>query len=300
MDGTLEEVQDLLDTDGVEEVDLNGRTIEGRQGKVLMMRRPGITLRNGTIKVKGGNTKIWFRSGNSGDEWIGVAMMAHHCHLDRVTVTGVREPGVAVGVLDAHDVTLVDCVVTDTAETGLWINGERASVQVQRTVISQHGGRGVLVGDGARVRLTQCGVRGNEGMGVNVVGEGSKVDIFGGEVVESGSHGVWADDGGHATLVGVTCRSGARDGLRATGPHSEVQCTDGAVLDHAKAGVCAADEGKVVCKRTTVLGNETVNIVEEYGGKVLDADGGLLAAMQEDMERLTLAAQGGGGDGGDG
>lgn len=141
--------QDLLDTEGVRSVDLQGCEVRGRQGKVLHMRRPGLTLRDGTLDLRGGVVRCWFRSGRGGDEWVGLLVQGDGCRLEGVAVTGVREPGVGVAFQNARGCVAEGCRVASTAGTGIWVVGERSTLVATDCEVVDNGGRGVTVSDGA-------------------------------------------------------------------------------------------------------------------------------------------------------
>lgn len=163
VEASLQEVQDLVDTEGVRAVDLCGKTVTGRQGKVLQVRRPGVTLRNGRLDVRGGAVRLWYRSGRGEDAWAGLVVRGEGCALEGIELTGVRESGYGVAIDNVGACRMVDCRFWRMGETGGWVVGEQSDVRMTRCTFSENGGYGLLVSDGGtlvsawRLRLSTRG-----------------------------------------------------------------------------------------------------------------------------------------------
>ena len=130
--------------------------------------------------------------------------------------------------------TLTDCVVRDTASTGVGLRGD-ARLSATGSSIEHAGGNGLFLGEGATARLVSCSLSDTAYSAVHLVGrsdleldgctvsasrehgvratEGSSLRIDGGAVRDSGMSGISAESSGRVILTGCTVHRARRAGI---------------------------------------------------------------------------------------
>ncbi len=150
------------------------------------------------------------------------------------TALGPDDPdGHGVEVADGASITVTTSVVQGNSGPGLWASGERTSVRLRETEISDtvpgrdgSPGTGILVHGGAYLHASACVLQGNADHGVMASGEATNVELSGTAIRDT----VAAADGSRGRGVSV-------DGGAA------LRMTDCAVARNIEVGVFVADAG---------------------------------------------------------
>jgi len=201
---TAAEVQGVLDTAGVEVVDLCGQTVRGGQ---LHIWREGVTLVDAHLYMWGGPaTHRWADGSEAQQSTVALNVSASRTTLERVRVTGTnywrqplraydnRDANCGSGVLihgGARDVLLSDCVIADNSLCGIHV-----------------------VGPATEVHLARCSVSGNMDNGI-VADDGATLFVAGSSVTRSRGYGILARLQSEATLSGVAVVKNRGSGLGA-------------------------------------------------------------------------------------
>ncbi|CAG9465297.1 unnamed protein product [Pedinophyceae sp. YPF-701] len=287
----VEEVQALLDDASVPVVDLGGLEVKWRAsetvtinyktlsvGRALLVRRPGVVLRNGILRGAGGVAP----EPHEGVVTLFVGEGAKGFLMDEVVV---REgAGDGVYVAGAQGVSIRRCWMEGNGTARLANNGHGLVVRDGAEVRMEAGcargnGRGVLVLGGGS-RLHAAGVESSRNVGHGIyVRDGARLSVEGGESVGNGGDGLWCfnravascrnlEAGGNdgsgvfaqylskVTLEGGGCRDNGASGAVAMNEGTMLTVVDVACVLNGAYGLDASDYAKVTVKGVDLSGNK--------------------------------------------
>jgi hypothetical protein len=151
-----------------------------------------------------------------------------------IELRGLIFTGAGLVAGGAVRLTLADCVVRDTAATGVGLRDD-ARLSATGTSIERTGGNGLFLGDGATARLVSCHITETAYSAVHLAGrsdleldgctvtasreygvratEAASLRIDGGAVRESGMSGISAESSGRLVLTGCTVHRAEQAGI---------------------------------------------------------------------------------------
>ncbi|WP_147456901.1 right-handed parallel beta-helix repeat-containing protein [Micromonospora pisi] len=169
---------------------------------------------------------------DGGAEFVGCGL-----HGGRVEVTGQARP------------VLRDCRLTGARLAGLYATGGTV-VLLERCVVTDIDGIGVVAGDSAQVTLRETWIGPVTGSGVRARGS-ARLELAGGAVVAAGRNGILAEESASVTGRDVAVSGSGGDSVFASGT-TRVELTGCRLTAPAAAGVVAADRSQLVLTRCDV------------------------------------------------
>ncbi|MFY1696638.1 right-handed parallel beta-helix repeat-containing protein [Solwaraspora sp. WMMA2101] len=166
-----------------------------------------------------------------------------------VELVGCQLRGGRIEITGNADAVLRDCRLTGARLAGLYATGD-AVVRLERCVVTDIDGIGVVAGESAQTTLQDTWIDSVTGSGVRARGT-ARIELVRCTVVAAGRNGLRAEES--ASVIGrdvTVSRSGA-DSVFAFGS-ARVELTGCRLTDPAAAGVVAADRSQLVLTRCDV------------------------------------------------